>query len=79
MAGLGVSLSFSGRRVGNDKASTELSLNIMTCRQGYPLGSFRDLLSVKVWVDGFVDSYIAEHRASGIKRVTPQSEPLRPS
>ena len=79
MAGLGESLSFSGRRVANDYASAELSLNIMTCRQGYPLGSFRDLLSVKVLVDGFVDSYIAERRAIGIKHVTPQSEPLRPS
>jgi hypothetical protein len=37
----------------------------------YPVRRFRDLLSVRAWVDGFVDWYNAEHRHSGIKYVTP--------
>jgi hypothetical protein len=39
--------------------------------QSYSLRRFRDLLTVKAWVDGFVDWYNAEHLQSGIKSVTP--------
>jgi putative transposase len=39
----------------------------MKYHQSYPLRRFRDLLSVRAWVDGFVNWYNAEHRHSGIK------------
>ncbi len=71
MAELGVSLSFSRPRVSNDNAYAESWFRIMKYHQSYPLRRFRDLLSVKVWVDGFVDWYNSEHRHSGIKYVTP--------
>ena len=71
MAELGVSLSFSRPRVSNDNAYAESWFRTMKYHQSYPLRRFRDLLSVKAWVDGFVDWYNAEHRHSGIKYVTP--------
>jgi hypothetical protein len=43
----------------------------MKYHQSYPLRRFRDLLSVKARVDGFVDWYNGEHRHSGNKYVTP--------
>jgi putative transposase len=43
----------------------------MKHHQGYPLRRFRELLSVKAWVDRNVDWYNAEHRHSGIEYVTP--------
>ena len=71
MAGLGVSLSFSRPRVSNDNAYAESWFRTMKYHQSYPLRRFRDLLSVRAWVDGFVDWYNAEHRHSGIQYVTP--------
>jgi putative transposase len=71
MAELGVSLSFSRPRVSNDNAYAESWFRTMKYHQSYPLRRFRDLLSVKAWVDGFVDWYNGEHRHSGIKYVTP--------
>jgi transposase InsO family protein len=71
MTELGVSLSFSRPRVSNDNAYAESWFRTMKYHQSYPLRRFRDLLSVKAWVDGFVDWYNAEHRHSGIKYVTP--------
>ena len=71
MAELGVSLSFSRPRVSNDNAYAESWFRTMKYHQSYPLRRFRDLLSVKAWVDGFVGWYNAEHRHSGIKYVTP--------
>ena len=71
MAELGVSLSFSRPRVSNDNAYAEAWFRTMKYHQSYPLRRFRDLLSVKAWVDGFVGWYNAEHRHSGIKYVTP--------
>ncbi len=43
----------------------------MKYHQSYPHRRFRDLLSVRAWVDGFVDWYNNEHRHSGIQYVMP--------
>jgi hypothetical protein len=43
----------------------------MKYHQSYPSRRFRDLLSVRAWVETFVDWYNSEHRHSGIKYVTP--------
>ena len=71
MAELGVSLSFSRPRVSNDNAFAESVFRTMKYHQSYPLKRFRDLVSVRAWVDGFVEWYNTEHRHSGIKYVTP--------
>jgi transposase InsO family protein len=71
LAELGISLSFSRPRVSNDNAYVESWFRTMKYHQSYPLRRFRDLLSVRAWVDGFVDWYNTEHRHSGIKYVTP--------
>ena len=71
MQNLGVMPSFSRPRVSNDNAYAESWFRTMKYHQSYPLRRFRDLLSVRAWVDGFVDWYNAEHRHSGIKYVTP--------
>lgn len=71
MTELSVSLSFSRPRVSNDNAYAESWFRTMNYHQSYPLRRFRELLSVKAWVDGFVDWYNSEHRHSGIKYVTP--------
>jgi len=71
LAELGISLSFSRPRVSNDNAYAESWFRTMKYHQTYPLRRFRDLLSVRAWVDEFVDWYNAEHRHSGIKYVTP--------
>jgi len=71
LAELGISLSFSRPRVSNDNAYAESWFRTMKYHQSYPVRRFRDLLSVRAWVDNFVDWYNAEHRHSGIKYVTP--------
>lgn len=71
LAELGISLSFSRPRVSNDNAYAESWFRTMKYHLSYPLRRFRDLLSVRAWVDEFVDWYNAEHRHSGIKYVTP--------
>lgn len=71
LAELGISLSFSRPRVSNDNAYAESWFRTMKYHQSYPMRRFRDLLSVRAWVDGFVDWYNTEHRHSGIKYVTP--------
>jgi transposase InsO family protein len=68
---LGISLSFSRPRVSNDNAYAESWFRTMKYHQSYPVRRFRDLLSVKAWVDAFVDWYNTEHRHGGIKYVTP--------
>lgn len=42
----------------------------MIYHQSKTLRRFRDLLSVRILVDGFVDFYKTEHRHSGINDVT---------
>jgi transposase InsO family protein len=71
MAELGIFLSFSRPRVSNDNACIESWFRTMKSHLSYPVRRFRDLLSVRAWVDGFVEWYNAEHRHSGIKYVTP--------
>ena len=71
LAELGIKRSFSRPRVSNDNAYAESWFRTMKYHQSYPLRRFRELLSVRAWVDGFVDWYNAEHRHSGINYVTP--------
>ena len=71
LAELGVIRSFSRPGVGNDNAFAESLFRTMQYHQSYPNSRFRDLLSVRAWVDGFVDWYNNEHRHSGIQYVTP--------
>lgn len=71
LAELGISMSFSRPRVSNDNAYAESWFRTMKYHQSYPLRRFRDLLSARAWVDGFLDWYNAEHRHGGIKYVTP--------
>jgi putative transposase len=52
LAELGISLSFSRPRVSNDNAYAESWFRTMKYHQSYPLRRFRDLLSVRAWVDG---------------------------
>ena len=68
---LGVTRSFSRPGVSNDNAFAESLFRTMKYHHSYPRKRFRDLLSVKTWVDGFVDWYNNEHRHSGIQYVTP--------
>jgi putative transposase len=37
----------------------------------YPLKRFRDLLTLRDWVDGFVEWYNNEHRLNSMQYVTP--------
>jgi transposase InsO family protein len=55
MAELGVSLSFSRPRVSNDNAFAESLFHTMKYHQSYPLRRFRDLLSVRAWMDSFTE------------------------
>jgi len=55
MAELGVLLLFSRPRISNNNAYTESWFCIIKYHQSYPLRRSRNLLSVKVWVDGFFD------------------------
>jgi transposase InsO family protein len=71
LAELGVTRSFSRPGVSNDNAFPESLFRTMKYSQSYPRKRFLDLLSVRDWVDGFVDWYNNEHRHSGIKYVTP--------
>ena len=71
LAELGIEMSFSRPRVSNDNAYAESLFRTLKYHQSYPHRCFRDLLSVRAWVDGFVEWYNAEHRHSGIKYVTP--------
>ena len=71
MEELGVLLSFSRPRVSNDNAYAEALFRTMKYHQSYPVRRFRNLLSVRSWVDGFVGWYNNEHRHSSIKYVTP--------
>jgi hypothetical protein len=55
MRELGISLSFSRPGVSNDNAYPESLFKTMKYHQSYPLRRFRDLLSVRDWVDGFTE------------------------
>jgi transposase InsO family protein len=68
---LGISLSFSRPWVSNDNSYAESCFRTMKHHQSYPVRRFRDLLSVRAWVNAFVDWYNADHRHGGFKYVTP--------
>ncbi|MFN9628737.1 MAG: IS3 family transposase [Cyanobacteriota bacterium] len=71
LAELGVIRSFSRPGVSNDNAFAESLFRTLKYHQSYPHRRFRDLPSVRAWVDKFVDWYNNEHRHSGIQYVTP--------
>ena len=71
MAELGISLSFSRPRVSNDNAFAESIFRTLKYHHSYPHRRFRDIFSVREWVDQFIAWYNQEHRHSGIKYVTP--------
>ena len=71
MEELGISLSFSRPRVSNDNAFAESIFRTLKYRHSYLRRRFRDILSVREWVDQFIAWYNTEHRHSGIKYVTP--------
>ena len=71
MEELGISLSFSRPRVSNDNAFAESIFRTLKYHHSYPRRRFRDILSVREWVDQFIAWYNTEHRHSGIKYVTP--------
>ena len=71
MRELGISLSFSRPGVSNDNAYAESLFKTMKYHQSYPMRRFRNLDSVRCWIESFVEWYNSEHRHSGIKYVTP--------
>jgi len=68
---LGVMPSFSRPGVSNDNPYSESLFRTLKYQPAYPVGAFTDLLSVRRWVNGFVNWYNNEHLHSGIKFVTP--------
>lgn len=71
MRELGISLSFSRPGVSNDNAYAESLFKTMKYHQSYPTRRFRNLDTVRFWIESFVEWYNSEHRHSGIKYVTP--------
>jgi transposase InsO family protein len=71
MRELGISLSFSRPGVSNDNAYAESLFKTMKYHHSYPMRRFRNLDSVRCWIESFVEWYNSEHRHSGIKYVTP--------
>ena len=67
---LGISLSFSRPGVSNDNAYAESLFKTMKYHQSYPIRRFRNLDSVRCWIESFVQLYNCEHRHIGIKYVT---------
>lgn len=68
---LGVMPSFSRPAVSNDNAYSESLFKTMKYRSNYPGKAFKDLVSARQWVGGFVQWYNHEHRHSAIGFVTP--------
>ncbi len=69
---LGVVPSFSRPSVSNDNPYSESLFRTLKYRPEYPEKPFADLLSTRVWVQGFVDWYNLEHLHSAIQFVTPE-------
>jgi transposase InsO family protein len=68
---LGVVPSFSRPSVSNDNPYSESLFRTLKYRPEYPEKPFSNLLSARVWVQGFVDWYNFEHLHSAIQFVTP--------
>lgn len=68
---LGVIPSFSRPSVSNDNPYSESLFRTLKYRPEYPEKPFSNLLSARVWVQGFVDWYNYEHLHSAIQFVTP--------
>jgi len=69
---LGVIPSFSRPSVSNDNPYSESLFRTLKYRPEYPEKPFADLLSARIWVQGFVDWYNREHLHSAIQFVTPE-------
>lgn len=69
---LGVIPSFSRPSVSNDNPYSESFFRTLKYRPEYPEKPFADLLSARIWVQGFVDWYNREHLHSAIQFVTPE-------
>ena len=69
---LGVIPSFSRPSVSNDNPYSESLLRTLKYTPEYPEKPFVDILSARVWVQGFVDWYNLEHLHSAIQFVTPE-------
>jgi len=52
-------------------AYAESLFKTMKYHQSYPMRRFRNLDTVRFWIESFVEWYNSEHRHSGIKYVTP--------
>ena len=68
---LGIMPSFSRPSVSNDNPYSESLFRTLKYRPEYPEKPFSDLLSARLWVQGFVNWYNLEHLHSAIQFVTP--------
>jgi len=68
---LGIVPSFSRPRVSDDNPFSESLFRTLKYRPHYPRKPFESLNTARLWVDGFVLWYNAEHRHSAIRFVTP--------
>jgi putative transposase len=66
LAELGIEMSLSRPRVSNANVYAELLFRTLKYHQSNPHRCFRDLLSARAWVDGFVEWCNTEHRHSGM-------------
>ena len=68
---LGVLTSYSRPRVSNDNPFAEALFRTVKYAPSFPEHGFNSLDGARVWVNGFVGWYNAEHKHSGLNFVTP--------
>ncbi len=68
---LGVLTSYSRPRVSNDNPFAEALFRTVKYAPSFPEHGFDSLDGARVWVNGFVHWYNAEHKHSGLNFVTP--------
>ena len=68
---LGVLTSYSRPRVSNDNPFAEALFRTVKYAPSFPEHGFDSLDNARVWVNGFVHWYNAEHKHSGLNFVTP--------
>ena len=68
---LGVLTSYSRPRVSNDNPFAEALFRTVKYAPSFPEHGFDSLDNARVWVNGFVGWYNAEHKHSGLNFVTP--------
>jgi putative transposase len=69
---LGIVPSFSRPSVSDDNPYSEALFRTLKYRPEYPRGPFKSLEAARLWVEGFVAWYNAEHLHSAISFVTPE-------